>query len=84
MPQAAWCNRGDIFIDLFGGVGRVARCVSQRGGPISIVLDFSYGYDILRPGAVDHIIQLAKAGSLKGSMLASPCSAAFLHASSFA
>lgn len=73
MPQAAWCKRGDIFIDLFGGVGRVARCVSQRGGPNAIVLDFSYGYDILRPGAVEHIAQLAKAGRLKGIMLATPC-----------
>ena len=37
VPQAAWCKRGDIFIDLFGGVGHVVRCVSQRGGPNSIV-----------------------------------------------
>lgn len=72
-PKAAWCGRGDIFIDLFGGVGRVGRRVSLRGGPNALLLDFSYGYDILSATAVDDIILFARGGRLKGIMLAIPC-----------
>ena len=67
------CKRGDIFLDLFGGVGRVGKFVSQRGGPNTLLLDVPYGYDILDPRSVADMICIAKSGKLVGIMLAVPC-----------
>ena len=39
-PASAHCKRGDLFLDLFGGVGRVGKLASQRGGPNTLLLDF--------------------------------------------
>ena len=71
--RPCWAARGDIFLDLFGGVGRVGRKVSLAGCCNSLLLDISFGFDLLARGAVSDITSYIRNGKVRGVMLAIPC-----------
>ena len=71
--RPCWAARGDIFLDLFGGVGRVGRKVSLAGCANCILLDIAFGFDLLAKGRVDDIIFCIRNGKVRGTMLAISC-----------
>lgn len=65
---------GKVYLDLFGGCGRVGECMSSSEGIPGVNLELNLGYDLTCPRVIDVVKDAITCGKVAAFFCGPPCS----------